>query len=121
MGDPWVEWAAACVATPSVSFADISPSRGEIDPRQAPRSNAVSEHADAKAGLRTMSALHPISTLEGEMSGRTEGSDLVGIRPSFRGDHDVFDCDGELSVVRSVERRVGKERVRSCEEGEGRY
>src|SRR3546814_9918665 len=73
MGDPWVEWAAACVATPSVSFADISPSRGEIDPRQAPRSNAVSEHADAKAGLRTMSALHPISPLAGEMSGRTEG------------------------------------------------
>ena len=59
-------------APPSV-LPDISPSRGEIG-----QMRTLATHLTLVAGNdvfqdRTLSALHPISPLEGEMSGRTEG------------------------------------------------
>jgi len=63
---------------PSV-LPDISPSRGEIDPRRSLRSTV-----DVGASGRS----HPISPLEGEMSGRTEGGATGASRP-----FDPLDCD----------------------------
>ena len=57
---------------PPSALPGISPSRGEIDSRQAPSSNANSEAAGATV-MESGAAPHPISPLEGEMSGRTEG------------------------------------------------
>ncbi|CAN7464198.1 cobaltochelatase subunit CobN [Pararhizobium sp. LjRoot238] len=56
---------------PSVSFADISPSRGEIDPRQSGQSEADFELA--ASDLEKRERPPAISPLEGEMPDRAEG------------------------------------------------
>ncbi len=56
---------------PSVSFADFSPSRGEINTRHTPQSQAEFEIAEPDLGRRERAPA--ISPLEGEMPDRAEG------------------------------------------------
>jgi len=65
------------VALPPSALPDISPSRGKIDKRKAPRSLSTGD--DASCEWKFVPRL--ISPLEGEMSGRTEG----GNRRTLRG------------------------------------
>jgi len=58
---------------PSVSFADISPTRGEIGMPHHGHNNAPSELAATRGVLEAGAAAPSISPLVGEMSDRTEG------------------------------------------------
>ncbi len=66
-------------AAPPSALPGISPSRGEIDPRRATRTPFAPSALNTDLPLRATHPLwegqwlHPISPLEGEMSGRTEG------------------------------------------------
>ena len=64
------------VALPLSALPDISPSRGEIDKRKAPRSLSTGDGASCE--WKFVPRL--ISPLEGEMSGRTEGGNRQALR-----------------------------------------
>ena len=64
------------VALPPSALPGISPSRGEIDKRRAPRSLSTGD--DASCEWKFVPRL--ISPLEGEMSGRTEGGNRHALR-----------------------------------------
>ncbi|WP_428429092.1 cobaltochelatase subunit CobN [Pararhizobium sp.] len=66
-----VGFSAAGKIPPSVSFADISPSRGEINARHTRQSQAEFEIAEPDVGRRVRAPA--ISPLEGEMPDRAEG------------------------------------------------
>ena len=59
-------------APPSV-LPDISPSRGEIGQQRALWAHSASSAEDISWKGEVERALHPLSPLVGEMSGRTEG------------------------------------------------
>jgi hypothetical protein len=67
---------SAAVAIPPSALPGISPSRGEIGKRHILCLKQASSAEDAPEDFQAKRALHPISPLEGEMSGRTEGGEL---------------------------------------------
>ncbi|MCF1436025.1 hypothetical protein FS795_19300 [Agrobacterium vitis] len=59
----------------------ISPSRGEIEPELAARFTSSVHSDESRQPIRRMSGyVYPISPLEGEMSGRTEGVNGISKR-----------------------------------------